>query len=138
MADSVGEGANGSVGAAQGHGTQLLSPSLGNSIPGHSSSSPPPAQAAETGLAVLAPGIAHTITPAVESALGVLSHAVDSAVPAAVPPSLPPGIGVPGGAPNLAGAGLLSQIHATSWDPTLSTDWDNEKASQQCILRIKR
>lgn len=39
----------------------------------------------------------------------------------------------------VAGAGgLLSQIHATSWDPTMSTDWDNEKASQQCILRIKR
>uniref|UniRef100_A0A8C5DJI5 Ubiquitin-conjugating enzyme E2 Z n=1 Tax=Gouania willdenowi TaxID=441366 RepID=A0A8C5DJI5_GOUWI len=38
----------------------------------------------------------------------------------------------------VAGAGLLSQIHATSWDPTVSTDWDNEKASQQCILRIKR
>lgn len=95
MADSVGEQANGSVGTAH---------SLGNSVLGHSSASPPPA---DTGL----------VEPAV-----------------AVPPSLPTGIvsGVP------AGAGLLSQLHATSWDPTLSTDWDNEKASQQCILRIKR
>uniref|UniRef100_A0A672I5Q6 Ubiquitin-conjugating enzyme E2 Z n=1 Tax=Salarias fasciatus TaxID=181472 RepID=A0A672I5Q6_SALFA len=47
-----------------------------------------------------------------------------------------PGVGL--GVAGVAGAGLLSQIHATSWDPTLSTDWDNEKASQQCILRIKR
>lgn len=130
MADSVAEEANGSVGAAQGHGAQL-SASLGNSIPGHSSASPPPA---DTGLAVVEPGMAHTITPAVESGLGVLTHAVSSTVPVAVVPSLPPGIG--SGVP--AGAGLLSQIHATSWDPTLSTDWDNEKASQQCILRIKR
>ncbi|XP_069763131.1 ubiquitin-conjugating enzyme E2 Z isoform X1 [Narcine bancroftii] len=34
--------------------------------------------------------------------------------------------------------GLLSQLHATSWDPTLSTDWDSEKPSQPCLLRIKR
>lgn len=119
MADSAGAEASGSVGTAQ------LSSSLGNSVPGHSSASP------ETGLAVVAPVIAHTITPAVESGLGVLTHAVPVM---AVSPSVQPGIGsaVP------AGAGLLSQIHATSWDPTLSTDWDNEKASQQCILRIKR
>ncbi|XDV13533.1 hypothetical protein PO909_001920 [Leuciscus waleckii] len=106
MADSVGEEkANGSVGTAQGHGAQF-SASLGNSVPGHSSASPPP----------------------------LATHALNSTVPGALPPSLPPGIG--SGVP--AGAGLLSQIHATSWDPTLSTDWDNEKASQQCILRIKR
>uniref|UniRef100_A0A3Q3VUR8 Ubiquitin-conjugating enzyme E2 Z n=1 Tax=Mola mola TaxID=94237 RepID=A0A3Q3VUR8_MOLML len=47
-----------------------------------------------------------------------------------------PGVGL--GVGGVAGAGLLSQIQATSWDPTLSTDWDNERASQQCILRIKR
>ncbi|XP_052407326.1 ubiquitin-conjugating enzyme E2 Z isoform X2 [Carassius gibelio] len=100
MADSVGEQANGSVGAQ-------LSASLVNSLPGHSSASPPPA---DTGL--LEPSV-----PVV-----------------AIPPSLPTGVvsGVP------AGASLLSQIQATSWDPTMSTDWDNEKASQQCILRIKR
>lgn len=101
MADSFGEETNGSVGTAQ------LSASLGNSVPGHSSASLPPA---DTGL-------------------------VEPSVPVvAVLPSLPTGIvsGVP------AGAGLLSQIHYTSWDPTMSTDWDNEKASQQCILRIKR
>ncbi|XP_051572070.1 ubiquitin-conjugating enzyme E2 Z-like [Myxocyprinus asiaticus] len=136
MANNVGDEANGFI-AGQDHGTQL-SASLGHSIPGHSSASPPPAAAAETGLAVVAHGIAHTITPAVESGFSVLSHALDSPVTAAQ--HLSPGIvsAVPGGAPNLAGAGLLSQLHATSWDPTLSTDWDNEKASQQCILRIKR
>ncbi|CAL8306205.1 unnamed protein product [Merluccius merluccius] len=47
------------------------------------------------------------------------------------------GLGI-GGVAGVAGAGLLSHMHATSWDPTLSADWDNEKASQQCILRIKR
>lgn len=131
MADSVGEEANGSVGTAQDHGAQL-SASLGNSIPGHSAASPP---STGTPVAVVAPGIPYTITPAVESGLGVLTHAVDPTIPVvAVPPTLPPGIG--SGVP--AGAGLLSQIHATSWDPTLSTDWDKEKASQQCILRIKR
>lgn len=152
MADSVGEESNGAIGSAvgtsQGNGAQLL-PSLGNSLPGHSTSSanpasPPPAAAAETGLAVMAPGIADSISP-VDSAYGssmdVLSTAINSAVstPFSVAPTLPPSIGLGvTGAPNLAGAGLLSQIHATSWDPTLSTDWDNEKASQQCILRIKR
>ncbi|XP_059413732.1 ubiquitin-conjugating enzyme E2 Z [Carassius carassius] len=120
MADSAGEEAGGSGVTAQLHGAQVSS-SLGNSVPGHSSASPEP------GLAV----IAHTISPAVESGLGVLTHAVPVM---AVPPSVQPGVG--SGLP--AGAGLLSQIHATSWDPTLSTDWDNEKASQQCILRIKR
>ena len=145
MADSVGEGSNGAVGTSQGNGAQL-SASLGHSLPGHSTSganpaSPPPAAAAETGLAAVSPAIAHNIT-SVMGSVGVLSHAVSSNIsaPAAVPPSLPPsiGLGVTGAPPSLAGAGLLSQIHATSWDPTLSTDWDNEKASQQCILRIKR
>ena len=26
----------------------------------------------------------------------------------------------------------------TLWDPNLSNDWDKEKATEQCILRIKR
>lgn len=152
MADSVGEGSNGAIGSAvgtsQGNGAQLL-PSLGNSLPGHSASganpaSPPPAAAAETGLAVMDPGVADSMSPmdtAYGSGVDVLTTAMNSAVspPFPVHPALPPSIGLGvTGAPNLAGAGLLSQIHATSWDPTLSTDWDNEKASQQCILRIKR
>ncbi|KAK6311489.1 hypothetical protein J4Q44_G00171530 [Coregonus suidteri] len=146
MADSVGEGANGEIGlgvGSQGNGAPLL-PCLGNSLPGHSTSganpaSPPPAAAAETGLAVMAPGATTTSTVGTGSGFGgagVLSTVVGSAIP--VPPysatnALPGGIGL-----GVAGAGLLSQIHATSWDPTLSTDWDNEKTSQQCILRIKR
>ncbi|XP_038836435.1 ubiquitin-conjugating enzyme E2 Z-like [Salvelinus namaycush] len=146
MADSVGEVANGEIGLGvgnQGNGAPLL-PSLGNSLPGHSTSganpaSPPPAAAAETGLAVMAPGATTTSTVVTGSGFGgagVLSAVVGSAIP--IPPysatnALPGGIGL-----GVAGAGLLSQIHATSWDPTLSTDWDNEKTSQQCILRIKR
>ncbi|KAM9474288.1 ubiquitin-conjugating enzyme E2 Z [Salvelinus alpinus] len=146
MADSVGEVANGEIGlgvSSLGNGAPLL-PSLGNSLPGHSTSganpaSPPPAAAAETGLAVMALGATTTSTVVTGSGFGgagVLSAVVGSAIP--VPPysatnALPGGIGL-----GVAGAGLLSQIHATSWDPTLSTDWDNEKTSQQCILRIKR
>uniref|UniRef100_A0A4W5KQV6 Ubiquitin-conjugating enzyme E2 Z n=1 Tax=Hucho hucho TaxID=62062 RepID=A0A4W5KQV6_9TELE len=146
MADSVGEVANGEIGlgvGSQGNGAPLLT-SLGNSLPGHSTSganpaSPPPAAAAETGLAVVAPGATTTSTLGTGSGFGgagVLSAVVGSAIP--IPPysvtnALPGGIGL-----GVAGAGLMSQIHATSWDPTLSTDWDNEKTSQQCILRIKR
>ncbi|XP_026853741.2 ubiquitin-conjugating enzyme E2 Z [Electrophorus electricus] len=137
MADNVGEGSNGAIGTSQGDGSQLLS-SLGNSLPGHSTSGANTASSPPT--AVVSPIIAHNITSVMESGLGVgvLSHAVSSTISAT--PSLPPSIGFggTGAPPSLAGAGLLSQIHATSWDPTLSTDWDNEKASQQCILRIKR
>jgi hypothetical protein len=146
MADSVGEVANGEIGlgvGSQGNGAPLL-PSLGNSLPGHSTSganlaSPPPAAAAETGLAVMSPGATTTSTVVTGSGFGgagVLSAVVGSAIPIplySATNALPGGIGL-----GVAGAGLLSQIHATSWDPTLSTDWDNEKTSQQCILRIKR
>ncbi|XP_019714179.1 ubiquitin-conjugating enzyme E2 Z [Hippocampus comes] len=38
----------------------------------------------------------------------------------------------------VAGPGPLTQVYAASWDPTRSTDWDNEKTSQPAILRIKR
>lgn len=153
MADLFGEeSASGALGLdVTGHGSGVpLLPTLPNSLPGghspaivaHSSAnptSPPPAAAAPSGLtAVVAPMSAVAATP-----IGLGS----AFIPGSSPPilamsqtvhtssSLPgEGLGV-GGA---AGAGLLSQIHATSWDPTLSTDWDNEKASQQCILRIKR
>lgn len=131
MADNVGEGA---VGSSHGNGAQVLA-SLGHSLP----ASPPPAAAAETGLAAASPVIAHHITSVPESPQsGVLNSS--GSLFASVPPSIPPsiGLGLSGAPGSLGGAGLLSQIHATSWDPTLSTDWDNEKASQQCILRIKR
>ncbi|KAG9346274.1 hypothetical protein AGOR_G00203270 [Albula goreensis] len=153
MAENTGEEPIGGIeltgGASQSSGSNSL-PSLGNSLPGDSSganpASPPPATAAETGLGVIVPGIADLPASAVGSgfgtAIGVLGTAVgtailapSSAAPTVLPPSI--GLGVTGNQ-NLAGAGLLSQIHSTFWDPTLSTDWDNEKPSQQCILRIKR
>lgn len=132
MADDVTDEA---VTSSHGNGAQML-PSLGHFLP----SSPPPAVAAETGLAAASPGIAYHITSDMDSQESGVVNTTGSVLPPAVPPSLPPsiGLGLTGAPANLAGAGLLSQIHATSWDPTLSTDWDNEKASQQCILRIKR
>jgi hypothetical protein len=27
---------------------------------------------------------------------------------------------------------------SSSWDPTHSTDWESEKATPQCLMRIKR
>ncbi|KAG9343760.1 hypothetical protein JZ751_013141 [Albula glossodonta] len=151
MADSTGEEEIGlTSGTSQSSETQQLVPSLGNSVPGHSSGaspgSPSPAAAAETGLTVVAPGIADMTTSSVGSgfgtAIGVLGTAVGTAIlaPSSATPTVLPqsiGLGVTG-TPNLAGAGLLSHIHSTFWDPTVSTDWDNEKPSQQCVLRIKR
>lgn len=153
MADSFGEetvgGALGLDLTGQGNGVPLL-PTLANSIPGghtvaigaHSSAnpaSPPLAAAAPSGLsAVMANmsavattpiGLGNTFTPGSSPPIVAVSPNVHTSSPLPVE-----GLGVGG----VAGAGLLSQIHATSWDPTLSTDWDNEKASQQCILRIKR
>ncbi|XP_020509759.1 ubiquitin-conjugating enzyme E2 Z [Labrus bergylta] len=155
MADSFGDqssgGALGLGVTGQGSGTSLL-PTLVNSLPGghsaaggaHSNSSPaspPLAAAAHSGLtalvapmsAVTAAGFGSTFTPGSSPPATVpLSPNVHSSSPI-------PGVGLGvAGVAGVAGAGLLSQIHATSWDPTLSTDWDNEKASQQCILRIKR
>lgn len=131
MADDVGEEA---VASSHGNGAQVLT-SFGHFLP----ASPPPAVAAETGLAAASPGVAHHITSDMESQESGVVNSTGSVL-TAVPPSLPSsiGLGLTGAPANLAGAGLLSHIHATSWDPTLSTDWDNEKASQQCILRIKR
>lgn len=153
MADSSGEqssgGAHGLGVTGQGSGASLL-PTLANSLPvghpatsgAHTSSnpaSPPPAAAAQSGLTALVPpmpgvpattaGFGNSFTPG--SLLPVV--AVSPSVHAS---SVLPGVGL--GLGGVAGADLLSHIHATSWDPTLSTDWDNEKASQQCILRIKR
>lgn len=153
MADSFGEETvGGAVGldlTGQGNGVPLL-PTLANSIPGghtaaigaHSSTnpaSPPPAAAAPSGLsAVMANmsavattpiGFGNTFTPGSSPPIVAVAPNVHTSSPLPVE-----GLGIGG----VAGAGLLSQLHATSWDPTLSTDWDNEKASQQCILRIKR
>ncbi|XP_043911329.1 ubiquitin-conjugating enzyme E2 Z [Protopterus annectens] len=58
------------------------------------------------------------------------------AVPA-VGETLPPGNAtVPNIGTEIPGAALLT--HSSLWDPAASTDWDQERASQQCILRIKR
>ncbi|KAM4531647.1 ubiquitin-conjugating enzyme E2 Z [Odontesthes bonariensis] len=145
MADSYGEqssgGALGSDVTGQGGAPSPL-PTLANSPPaGHSAASgahsspnsafPPPAAATQSGLtSVVAPVSAVTAPVCLGN-----SYTPSTAPPfVAVSPVASVGLGVAG----VAGGGLLSQIHATSWDPTLSTDWDNEKASQQCILRIKR
>ncbi|XP_077411625.1 ubiquitin-conjugating enzyme E2 Z isoform X2 [Vanacampus margaritifer] len=50
--------------------------------------------------------------------------------------SPPQGVGQ--GVAGVAGPAPLTQVYAASWDPTRSTDWDNEKTSQPAILRIKR
>ncbi|XP_034045326.1 ubiquitin-conjugating enzyme E2 Z [Thalassophryne amazonica] len=122
-------------------------PTLANSLPGglsttsgaHASSSPaspPPAAAAHSGLtALVAPMSAVTANTAVFG--DTFSPGLSPPV-VAVPPTVHASSPLPAVGLGVAGASLLSQIHATSWDPTLSTDWDNEKASQQCILRIKR
>ncbi|KAA8585705.1 hypothetical protein FQN60_004399 [Etheostoma spectabile] len=153
MADSFGEhsggGALGLGVTGQGNGSSLL-PTLANSLPGghsaasgaHSSSnpaSPPPAAVAQSGLTALVgpmsnvtatpAAFGNTFTPGSLPQVVAMSPTVHASSPLS-------GVGL--GVGGVAGAGLLSQIHATSWDPTLSTDWDNEKASQQCILRIKR
>ncbi|CAK6979899.1 ubiquitin-conjugating enzyme E2 Z [Scomber scombrus] len=146
MADSFGkESSGGALGigvTGQGGGASLL-PTLANSVPGghsvasgaHSSSnlaSPPPAAAAHSGLTAFTAttaGFGNTFTPGSSPSVVAVSPTLHASSPLT-------GVGL--GVGGVAGAGLLSQIHATSWDPTLSTDWDNEKASQQCILRIKR
>lgn len=153
MADSFGEessgGALGLGVTGQGPGGPLL-PTLTNSLPsGHLISSGAPsssnpvspvlAAAAHSGLtAVVAPlsavtataaGFGNTLSPGSAPPVVAVSPTVHASSPLS-------GVGL--GVAGVAGAGLLSQIHATSWDPTLSTDWDNEKTSQQCILRIKR
>ncbi|MEE6528312.1 hypothetical protein FKM82_030466 [Ascaphus truei] len=45
-----------------------------------------------------------------------------------------------GGAPPLSGlqAPLPPATSSSVWDPTASADWDRERASAQCVLRIKR
>ncbi|XP_029429867.1 ubiquitin-conjugating enzyme E2 Z isoform X1 [Rhinatrema bivittatum] len=52
-----------------------------------------------------------------------------------------PGAGLPGSFAPIAGlqpAGAALLTHSTFWDPTVSSDWDNDRASPQCLLRIKR
>ncbi|XP_058508769.1 ubiquitin-conjugating enzyme E2 Z [Solea solea] len=150
MADSYAKESNGTaLVPAQGSGASLL-PTLANSLPGgnavvagvHSSSSPaspPPAAAAQSGLsAVMASMSAVTATPA---GFGTtFAHGTTPPVLALSPTvhASTPLHGIAIGVGGVAGAGLQSQIHATPWDPTLSTDWDRERASQQCISRIKR
>ncbi|KAM9745667.1 ubiquitin-conjugating enzyme E2 Z [Menidia menidia] len=139
MAESFEESGFCSLGSdvpGQGAAGAPLLPTLANSHPVGSSAqsspgsaSPPPAASAHGGLtSVLAP----------VSAVGVGNAFPPGPAPPVVAVSPSPLAGVGLGVAGVAGGGLLSQIHATSWDPTLSTDWDNEKASQQCILRIKR
>ncbi|XP_020778232.2 ubiquitin-conjugating enzyme E2 Z [Boleophthalmus pectinirostris] len=145
MADSFGEessgGALGLGVTGQGNGApalpaltssgHLLSPGGGGGAPSGSG----PVSPAHSGLtAVVTPlaPVTGSLSPGSTPPVVAVSPVVHTPSPLAGV-----GLGV-GGVAGVAGAGLLSQIHATSWDPTMSTDWDNEKASQQCILRIKR
>lgn len=55
----------------------------------------------------------------------------------------PPGSAAPpaGGAAPMAGlpaAGAALLSHSAFWDPTVSGDWDGERPSAACLLRIKR
>ncbi|KAM8824942.1 ubiquitin-conjugating enzyme E2 Z [Synchiropus picturatus] len=141
MADCSGEksGVSGldPVAAGQPGGASLLSavpsspPSGHPATSGaHSNSHPTtllPSAAAQSGLTVMVPMAAvtadSTFTPMLTPMVAVHSST--------------PLHGVSGGTA-VAGAGLLTQMHSASWDPTSSADWDKEKTSQQCILRIKR
>uniref|UniRef100_A0A8C9QVJ0 Ubiquitin-conjugating enzyme E2 Z n=1 Tax=Scleropages formosus TaxID=113540 RepID=A0A8C9QVJ0_SCLFO len=98
---------------------QVSEPPLSADPSAESPASPPPATAAETGLSVGEPALAPVADTAILTS-----------------PNAPPAVS--GAALGMAGAGLLSHIQSTFWDPSLSADWDSEKPSQQCILRIKR
>ncbi|MBN3281208.1 UBE2Z enzyme, partial [Polyodon spathula] len=154
-------------GTAGTHFTQIL-PSFGNALAQSTgdSAGTSPGLVASTAAASghgFTPGSAVSgttgdVSPAFGATIGVVGTAVGTAILApsagignAVASAIPSiGLGLTGtDTPNtatglhpiagsVAGAGLLSQLHSTFWDPTISTDWDNEKASQQCILRIKR
>ncbi|MBN3312879.1 UBE2Z enzyme, partial [Atractosteus spatula] len=154
MAESAGEEASGIgvTGSAHSGGGAQFSPGSGNSIPGDPSGAAPDSVPSAAAAPETVPPVSTPDIPSLPaSAIGVLGTAVGTAILAPSPglgPAAPAmvgtavlspsiGLGVTG-TPNLAGAGLLSQIHSSFWDPTVSSDWDSEKPSQQCILRIKR
>ncbi|TNN53060.1 Ubiquitin-conjugating enzyme E2 Z [Liparis tanakae] len=136
MADSSGEPSTGPGSGASPLPTSANSFPVGHSATGGAHASPasaPPAAAAQSGLAApVPPAAAPTVSGFANAFAPGSSPSVMAVSPSLHASSVLPGFG------GVAGADLLSHIHATSWDPTLSTDWDNEKASQQCILRIKR
>uniref|UniRef100_A0A3Q2C6L3 E2 ubiquitin-conjugating enzyme n=1 Tax=Cyprinodon variegatus TaxID=28743 RepID=A0A3Q2C6L3_CYPVA len=151
MADSFGEeysGGGHSLGVPGQGGGAFPLPALPGGYPAASGAHPSPNSASPSPATTPAApgGLAAVVSPisAVASSAMGFGNAFSSgpsppvlAVSPIVHTSSPlPGVGQ--GVAGLAGGGLLSQIHATSWDPTLSADWDNEKASQTCILRIKR
>ncbi|XP_015243638.1 PREDICTED: ubiquitin-conjugating enzyme E2 Z [Cyprinodon variegatus] len=150
MADSFGEeysGGGHSLGVPGQGGGAFPLPALPGGYPAASGAHPSPNSASPSPATTPAApgGLAAVVSPisAVASSAMGFGNAFSSgpsppvlAVSPIVHTSSPlPGVGQ--GVAGLAGGGLLSQIHATSWDPTLSADWDNEKASQTCILRIK-
>lgn len=157
MADSFGDESSGGIGG-NGSSAPLL-PALTNTNPGHiltaSNGAPSPlllsspvfpAANSSTGLTAVVTPLAAVTTSTTGTSTTALSPGSTPPVMAVSPTvhhASSPLAGIGGGGGVVAGVaagagGLLSQIHATSWDPTMSTDWDNEKASQQCILRIKR
>ncbi|CAL1589363.1 unnamed protein product [Knipowitschia caucasica] len=131
MADSLGEEPSGGAGPAAALGLGVTG--QGNGV----YNGAPTLPALTASAHFLAPGLSSSVSPSVSGHSGltaVVAPLASVSSPAAHMALSAPLVTGLGG----AGAGLLSQIHATSWDPTMSTDWDSEKASQQCILRIKR
>lgn len=147
MADSFAESSGSPIGPG-GTGQGSVSPphqTAANCHPEGSSSAacvpstsspafPPPADAADSGLTALVAPI--SATPAVfgTSFMPGTTPPVVAVSPTVHTPTPAIEFGVAGGAE----ANLMTWKYPTTWDPTLSSDWDNERASQPCILRIKR
>nr|XP_057905876.1 ubiquitin-conjugating enzyme E2 Z [Doryrhamphus excisus] len=139
MADSIGDEStgdtlgSGGTGPGDGHSPLLLANSLTG---GHlSSNMASPSEGDQVGPeGSLTDGLTATATD-FWNAFG-LSPPMVSVSPNVHSPASPQGVGQ--GVGGVAGPGPLTQVYAASWDPTRSTDWDNEKTSQPAILRIKR
>uniref|UniRef100_A0A8C5IWV9 Ubiquitin-conjugating enzyme E2 Z n=2 Tax=Passeriformes TaxID=9126 RepID=A0A8C5IWV9_JUNHY len=106
--------------------------------------SPAAEDAAPAPAAVLAAGGGGSASPSAAGSAGTPGVFIPAELWAAAGfgAAAAPGTGVApgsGGAPMAAaaaGAALLT--HSAFWDPTVSGDWDSERPSPACLLRIKR
>ncbi|XP_061604993.1 ubiquitin-conjugating enzyme E2 Z isoform X1 [Phyllopteryx taeniolatus] len=141
MADSIGDASTGDTlgSGVTGQSGGSLPQTLANSLMG-APLSPNTVSASEGDQSGLSPegspmdGLAATQTN-FWNAFGVSPPVVS--VSTNVHTSSPPQ-GAGQGVAGVAEPDPLTQVYAASWDPTRSTDWDNEKTSQPAILRIKR